>query len=96
MNIQPLYDRVIIEKLIEDSVRPSGIIIPEQAKERPFVGVVIAVGPGKRTERGDLLPMTLKPGDKVCFGKFAGSELEMDGKKVLLLLETDVFGVIRE
>ena len=96
MKIQPLFDRVIIEKIIEDSVRPSGIIIPEQAKERPFVGMVIAAGPGKRNDDGNLVPMTLKEGDKVVFGKFAGSEVEIEGQKLLLLKEEDVFGVVRE
>lgn len=85
MNIQPLSDRVLIEPTAAEEVTASGIIIPDSAKEKPLRGTVLAVGNGTKDEE-----MTLKPGDVVLFGKYAGSEFELDGKKYLMMRQSDV------
>lgn len=85
MNIQPLSDRVLIEPTAAEEVTASGIIIPDAAKEKPLRGTVLAVGNGTKDE-----PMILKPGDSVLFGKYAGSEFELDGKKYLMMRQSDV------
>ncbi|MCH5217043.1 MAG: co-chaperone GroES [Muribaculaceae bacterium] len=85
MNIQPLSDRVLIEPTAAEEVTASGIIIPDSAKEKPLRGTVLAVGSGTKDEE-----MTLKPGDVVLFGKYAGSEFELDGKKYLMMRQSDV------
>lgn len=96
MNITPLYDRVIVEPLYQDDVTEGGIYIPEQAKEKPMRGTVLAVGAGKRDVGGILLPLTLKPGDVVLYGKFAGSRVMHEKKELLLLKEEDVFAILKE
>ena len=92
--VVPLYDRVIIEKIEQDSVTKSGIIIPDQAKEKPVIGTVLSVGPGRLLENGNLIPCRLKEGDRVLFGRYSGSEVQYDGRKMLLLKEDDVFAVV--
>ena len=89
VNFKPLSDRVLIEPLAAETTTASGIIIPDTAKEKPQEGTVIAVGPGKVDE-----PTTVKVGDKVLYGKYAGSELKLDGKDFLIVKESDILGII--
>jgi chaperonin GroES len=94
MNIRPLHDRIIVERLEEETKTASGIIIPDSAKEKPQQGNVIAVGKGKVTEDGKVLPLDVKVGDKVLFGKYSGTEVKLDGKEFLMMREDDVLGVV--
>ena len=89
LNIKPLADRVLVEPLEAETKTASGIIIPDSAKEKPQQGVVIAVGAGKKDE-----PMTVKVGDKVLYGKYSGNEISVDGKKYLIMHESDIFAFI--
>ena len=89
LNIKPLADRVLVEPLEAETKTASGIIIPDSAKEKPQQGVVIAVGAGKKDE-----PMTVKVGDKVLYGKYSGNEISVDGKKYLIMHESDIFAII--
>ena len=94
MNIRPLHDRVIVERLEEEATTASGIIIPDSAKEKPQQGKVIAVGKGKVTEDGKVLPLDVKVGDKVLFGKYSGTEVKIEGNEYLMMREDDVLGVV--
>lgn len=94
--LTPLFSRVIIEKEIAATQTPGGLYIPEQATDIPMRGTVVAVGPGKILPNGEIQKMTLKVGDKVVFGKYAGSEVAIEKKKLLLLLEEDVFAKVEE
>jgi chaperonin GroES len=94
MNIRPLHDRIIVERFEEETMTAGGIIIPDSAKEKPFEGVIIAVGKGKSTEDGKLLPLDVKVGDKVLFGKYAGTEIKIDGKEFMMMREDDILGVV--
>jgi len=94
MNIRPLHDRIIVERLEEETKTAGGIIIPDTAKEKPQQGQVIAVGKGKKTEDGKILPLDVKVGDKILFGKYSGTEIKLDGKEFLMMREDDVLGVI--
>jgi len=94
MNIRPLHDRIIVERLEEETTTASGIIIPDSAKEKPQQGNVIAVGKGKLTEDGKVLPLDVKVGDKVLFGKYSGTEVKIDGNEYLMMREDDVLGVV--
>ena len=94
MNIRPLHDRIIVERLEEETTTASGIIIPDSAKEKPMQGDVIAVGKGKVTEDGKVLPLDVKVGDKVLFGKYSGTEIKLEGKEYLMMREDDVLGVV--
>ena len=94
MNIRPLHDRVIVERLEEEATTASGIIIPDSAKEKPQQGNVIAVGKGKVTEDGKVLPLDVKIGDKVLFGKYSGTEVKIEGNEYLMMREDDVLGVV--
>ncbi len=89
LNIKPLADRVLVEPLEAETKTASGIIIPDSAKEKPQQGVVMAVGAGKKDE-----PMTVKVGDKVLYGKYSGNEISVDGKKYLIMHESDIFAII--
>lgn len=94
MSIRPLYDHVVVRRL-ESSTRSSGgIVIPDSASEKPNRGEVLAVGPGQLLEKGTLLPLSVKPGDEVLFGKYSGTELKIDGEDVLILKESDILGII--
>jgi chaperonin GroES len=94
MRFRPLHDRVLVRR-IEDETRTSGgIIIPDTAKEKPIQGEVIAVGPGARTEAGRLIPLDVKPGDRVLFGKWSGSEVKIDGEDLLIMKESDILGIL--
>lgn len=92
--IRPLLDRIIVERLDEESKTAGGLYIPDSAKEKPQQGKVIAVGKGKIKEDGTLIPIEVKPGDKVLFGKYSGTEIKLDGKDYLIVREDDVLGVL--
>lgn len=94
ISIKPLGNRVVIEPIEQDEVTASGIVLPDTAKEKPQQGMVLAAGPGERDEDGDRIAMDVKVGDKVLFAKYAGTELKLDGKKLLILRETDLLGII--
>jgi len=94
MNIRPLHDHIIVERLEEETTTASGIIIPDSAKEKPMQGNVIAVGKGKVTEDGKVLPLDVKVGDTVLFGKYSGTELKIEGNEYLMMREDDVLGIV--
>jgi chaperonin GroES len=94
MKFRPLHDRVVVRRTEEDTKTAGGIIIPDTAKEKPMQGEVIAVGPGGRDEAGRLIPLDVKKGDRVLFGKWSGTEVKIDGKDLLIMKESDIFGVI--
>jgi chaperonin GroES len=94
MNIRPLHDRVIIKRMEEERTSPGGIVIPDSATEKPVRGEVIAVGNGKILESGEKRALDLKTGDKVLFGKYAGTEVKVDGEDLLVMREEDVMAVI--
>lgn len=94
MNLRPLQDRIIVKRLEEESKTSGGIYIPDTAKEKPQKGEIIAVGKGKLTEDGKVLPIDVKVGDTVLFGKYAGTEIKIDGVDYLIMREDDILGVI--
>ena len=94
MKFRPLHDRVVIRRIEGEEKTKGGIIIPDTAKEKPQEGEVIAVGPGARDESGKLVPLDLKTGDRVLFGKWSGSEVKIDGEDLLIMKKSDVMGVI--
>jgi chaperonin GroES len=96
MNIRPLHDRIIVERVEEETKTAGGLIIPDTAKEKPQQGKVIAVGKGKTTEDGKQLGMDVKVGDRILFGKYAGTEIKIEGKEFLMMREEDVLGVIEK
>jgi chaperonin GroES len=94
MAFRPLGDRVLIKRVEEEEKTKGGIIIPDTAKEKPQEGKVIAVGPGARDENGKLIPLDVKKGDRILFGKWSGTEVKLDGDDLLIMKETDVLGVL--
>jgi chaperonin GroES len=94
LKFRPLHDRVVIRRIEADQKTKGGIIIPDTAKEKPSEGEVIAVGPGGRDEAGKLIPIDLKPGDRVLFGKWSGTEVKIDSEDLLIMKESDVMGVV--
>ena len=94
--IRPLHDRVLIRRIEEDQKTAGGIIIPDTAKEKPIQGEVIATGPGARGDDNELVPMDVKAGDIVLFGKWAGTEVKLDGEEYVIMKESDIFGVIEK
>ncbi|MGN1063255.1 MAG: co-chaperone GroES [Alphaproteobacteria bacterium] len=94
MKFKPLLDRVVIKRTEEENRTAGGIIIPDTAKEKPSQGIIVAVGAGARDEKGTLIPMTLKEGDKVLFGKWSGTEIKIAGEDLLILKESDVLGIL--
>ena len=94
MNIRPLHDRVIVRRRDAETTTASGIIIPDSAKEKPQEGDVIAVGSGIRKEDGTILPLDVKAGDRIVFGKYAGTEIKMEGEEYIMMKEDDILGVI--
>ncbi len=97
LKVKPLGGRVIIEPVEQEEITAGGIILPETAKEKPQEGKVLAVGPGDRNEQtGERVPMDLKVGDKILFAKYSGTEFKMDGKKLLILRESDILAVVVE
>src|SRR3954462_9383697 len=93
MKFRPLHDRVVIRRVEQEARTKGGIIIPDTAKEKPQEGEVVAVGPGARDERGKLVPVDLKAGDRVLFGKWSGTEVKIDGQDLLIMKESDIMGV---
>ena len=96
MKFRPLHDRVVVTRIDADDKTAGGIIIPDTAKEKPTEGEVIAVGPGGRDESGKLIPIDLKEGDRVLFGKWSGTEVKIDGAEYLIMKESDIMGVIEQ
>jgi chaperonin GroES len=96
MKFRPLHDRIVIERIEADAKSAGGIIIPDTVKEKPQQGVVIAVGPGGRDESGKLIPIDVKIGDRVLFGKWSGTEVKIDDNDYLIMKESDVMGVLVE
>ena len=96
MHFRPLHDRVVVRRIHAEEKTAGGIIIPDTAKEKPIEGEVVAAGPGARNERGELVPLDLKRGDRVLFGKWSGTEIKIDGEEFLIMKESDVLGVVEE
>jgi len=94
MKVKPLNDRVLVKRLEEMQVTKGGIYIPDTAKEKPVEGKVIAVGPGKVNDQGHRVPLNLKEGDKILFGRYAGSEIKIEGEEYLMMREDDILAVI--
>jgi chaperonin GroES len=94
MKFRPLHDRVVVRRLKAEEKTAGGIIIPDTAKEKPMEGEVIAVGPGARDEAGKLVPLDVKDGDHILFGKWSGTEVKLDGEELLIMKETDIMGII--
>lgn len=96
MKIRPLHDKILVKRVAEEEKTKGGIIIPDTAKEKPFEGIIVAVGKGKVTEDGKVLPMDVKAGDKVLFSKYAGTEVKIDGIEHLIMREEDILGIIEK
>ena len=94
MKVRPLHDRVIIKRVEEQETVRGGIIIPDTAKEKPQEGEVVAAGTGKRLENGQIIPLEVKAGDRVLFGKYSGTEIKLDGEELLILREDEILGII--
>jgi chaperonin GroES len=94
MEFRPLHDRVVVKRVDAEEKTKGGIIIPDTAKEKPQEGEVVAVGPGGRDESGKLVPLDLKAGDRILFGKWSGTEIKLDGEDLLIMKESDVMGVV--
>jgi chaperonin GroES len=94
MKFRPLHDRVVVRRIEAEEKTKGGIIIPDTAKEKPQEGEVVAVGPGGRDDSGKLIPIDLKVGDRILFGKWSGTEIKIDGEEVLIMKESDVMGVV--
>ena len=96
MKFRPLHDRVVVERIDADAKSAGGILIPDSAQEKPSQGEIVAVGPGGRDEAGKLIPIDLKKGDRVLFGKWSGTEVKIDGEDLLIMKESDIMGVLQE
>ena len=94
MSFRPLHDRVLIRRVEAEEKTAGGIIIPDTAKEKPMEGEIIAAGPGARDEAGKLVPLDVKAGDKILFGKWSGTEVKLDGEDLLIMKESDIMGII--
>jgi chaperonin GroES len=96
MKFRPLHDRVVVKRVEQEEKTKGGIIIPDTAKEKPQEGEVIAVGPGARNEDGEIVPLDVKEGDRVLFGKWSGTEVKIDGEDLLIMKESDLLGIIEQ
>jgi len=94
MNIRPLHDRVIVKRVEEETTTPGGIVLPGSAAEKPSQGIVLAVGLGKALDNGTVRALEVKVGDKVLFGKYAGSEVKVDGEEIIVMREEDIMGIL--
>jgi chaperonin GroES len=94
MTFRPLHDRVLVRRVEEEEKTAGGIIIPDTAREKPMQGEVIAVGPGAHDESGKLVPLEVKKGDRVLFGKWSGTEVKIDGQELLIMKESDILGIV--
>jgi chaperonin GroES len=95
VDIKPLGDRVVIESVEQAPTSAGGVILPDTAKEKPQEGIILAVGPGRKTDKGELIPIELKVGDKVIYSKYSGSEIKLDGTEYLIISEKDVLAVVK-
>lgn len=95
MQVTPLYDRLLVKRFSEEEKTKGGIIVPDSAKEKPAQGEVIAAGNGRITDAGNLTPLTVKKGDKILFGKYAGNEVKINGEELLIIREEEVLGIIQ-
>ena len=96
MNLKPLHDRVLVERVSSEDKTKGGIIIPDTAQEKPMEGKVLAVGSGARNENGQLVALDVKKGDRILFGKWSGTEVKIDGKELLIMKESDIMGIIEK
>ena len=96
MKFRPLHDRVVVKRIEEDQKTKGGIIIPDTAKEKPMQGEILAVGPGARNDKGELIALGVEVGDRVLFGKWSGTEVKLDGDELLIMKESDIMGVLEE
>ena len=96
MKVRPLHDRILVKRIEEGEVRKGGIIIPDTAKEKPQEGEIIAAGPGARDESGKIVPLDVKAGDRILFGKWSGTEVRIDGEDLLIMKESDIMGIIEQ
>jgi chaperonin GroES len=96
MNLKPLHDRVLVERVDQEDRTKGGIIIPDTAQEKPMEGKVIAVGSGARNENGQVVALDVKKGDRILFGKWSGTEVKIDGKELLIMKESDIMGIIEK
>jgi chaperonin GroES len=94
MKFRPLHDRVVVKRLESEEKTKGGIIIPDSAKEKPQEGEIVAAGPGARDEAGKLVPLDVKAGDRVLFGKWSGTEVKIDGQDLLIMKESDIMGIV--
>ena len=94
MKFRPLHDRVVVKRVEEEGKTKGGIIIPDTAKEKPMEGEIVAVGPGARDEKGTLVPLDVKKGDRILFGKWSGTEIKLDGTEFLIMKESDIMGIL--
>ena len=94
MTFRPLHDRILVRRVEAEEKTAGGIIIPDTAKEKPQEGEVVAAGPGARDDSGQLLPLDVRPGDRILFGKWSGTEIRLDGEELLIMKESDVMGII--
>ncbi len=94
MNLRPLHDRVIVKRLENETTTASGIVIPDNAAEKPDQGEILAVGPGKKNDKGELMALNVKVGDRVLFGKYSGQTVKMNGEELLVMKEDDLFAVV--
>ena len=96
MNLKPLHDRVLVERVDQEDRTKGGIIIPDTAQEKPMEGKVLAVGSGARNENGQIVALDVKKGDRILFGKWSGTEVKIDGKELLIMKESDIMGIIEK
>ena len=96
MNLKPLHDRVLVERVSSEDKTKGGIIIPDTAQEKPMEGKVLAVGSGARNENGQIVALDVKKGDRILFGKWSGTEVKIDGKELLIMKESDIMGIIEK
>jgi chaperonin GroES len=94
MEIRPLYDRIVVRRIEEQETKIGGLFIPDSAKEKPQEGEVVSVGKGKRLEDGKVIPLDVKPGDRILFGKYSGNDIKIDGEEYLIMREDEVLGIL--
>ncbi len=94
MKFRPLHDRVVVRRVSQEAKTAGGIIIPDTVQEKPMEGEIIAAGPGARNEKGEIVPLEVKAGDRVLFGKWSGNEVKIDGEELLIMKESDIMGII--
>jgi chaperonin GroES len=94
MNVRPLYDRIVVKRVEEKEIKIGGLFIPDTAKEKPQEGEVVAAGKGKRLDDGKLVPLDVKVGDRILFGKYSGSEIKLDGEEYMIMREDEVLGIL--